>query len=343
MQEINGRMVSAMSHVWSLRLRIIKTAGSSIPAVGGLNVWGYISYSSAAPIARSVLTKWHSINWSNQSFSVATPPSDPNDELAAAPNSIPTCPSPTPTGGNDDFELPEEFLDGLTCEIMALPVRLPSANVIDERTLERFVNQEAAWGRPPSDPFTGQAFSTSHRPVYDTSLKARIDSFLLKESHRACLKNVARTTGPIQTRSVDTLLHLSSQSTTAIKRPGVVAASIVPPVVPQPSVIDPSRRWLSNVACSIQHLTGNYSGRSKIHPAGSSHSSSAAVQTQDAPSRVCPCGSRDGRLLYSLPCTHHICRPCLLKLKSENDLRCSQCSSAFALHQPVLQHSTSTK
>lgn len=330
-QDLSSRMTNSLSAVWSLRLRILKTSGSSIPALGGLAVWGYVAYCCPAPLARSVLFKWHNMN---------QPQTCPTSPI---PNVIDVRKSGPSTGAiqlaravaEDDFEIPEEFLDGLTCDIMAMPVRLPSGNVIDERTLERFAKQEAAWGRPPSDPFTAQPISASHRPVYDTALKARIDSFLLKESHRPCLKNVPRTTGPIQTRSSDTLLQLGDVA--AVKQP---STSIPPPPAaappPPPSVVDPSRRWLSNVASSLQHLAGSHiSVRPKV-PAVSS-TSAAGVKSNTSPS--CSCGFLpDGRPLYTLPCAHLICRPCLLELKAGETLTCRQCRLPFALHEPVLHH-----
>lgn len=346
-QEMNGRLTQSLSAVWSLRVRIVKTSGSSIPALGALAIWGYVAYSCPAPLARSVLSKWHNLNQPTTSSSSSTFLSTSSDvidvqksgESLGSATSVVNSTGSTHSGRaliEDDFEIPEEFLDGLTCDIMALPVRLPSGNVIDERTLERFANQEASWGRPLSDPFTAQPITGSRRPVYDTALKARIDSFLLKESHRPCLKNVPRTTGPIQTRSSDTLLHLADVSNTAVKRP----STSVPPAAapPQPSIIDPSRRWLSNVGISLQHLTGSHSVRSKV-PTSATPSSVTVVPIQsDTSATDCLCGVQDGRLVYSLPCSHRICRPCLLNSRVNNRLICGRCQSPFALHEPVLHH-----
>ena len=212
-QDINGRVTNSVCAVWSLRIKIVKTSGTSIPAIGGLAVWGYVAYWCLAPVARTVLFKWHN---KNQPKMCSTSPSLNVIDVRKSGPSTGAIQRPRAVA-EDDFEIPEEFLDGLTCEIMAMPVRLPSGNVVDECTLERFAKQEAAWGRSASDPFTAQPISASHRPVYDTALKARIDSFLLKESHRPCLQNIPRTTGPIQTRSSDTLLQLGDVVT--VKRP----------------------------------------------------------------------------------------------------------------------------
>ena len=330
-------MNKILSSVWSLRIRIVKTSGSSIPALGGLSVWGYVDYSCSTPLARSVLSKWYNKNQPKPVSSRNRPDAidahksgSTNTEASQISLAV----------SEDDFEIPEEFLDGLTCEIMSMPVRLPSGNVIDERTLERFAKQEASWGRPPSDPFTAQPISASHRPIYDTALKARIDSFLLKESHRPCLKNCPRTTGPIQTRSSDTLLQLGDVPKAADKRPSTSEPSVPAPL--QPAVIDPSRKWLSNVASSLQHLTGRRTTttvRSKVPASSSSDAAGVIVKSTTANNTsACVCGFQDVRPVYSLPCSHRICRSCLLDMKATTSLSCRWCQLPFALHEPVLQH-----
>ena len=52
-------------------------------------------------------------------------------------------------------EVPEHFLDELTFEVMVLPMLLPSGHCVDQTTLDRLVVSDASYGRPPSDPFTG--------------------------------------------------------------------------------------------------------------------------------------------------------------------------------------------
>ncbi|KAJ8285404.1 hypothetical protein GJAV_G00026420 [Gymnothorax javanicus] len=79
-----------------------------------------------------------------------------------------------------DIPIPEEFLDPLTQEVMSLPMLLPSGAVIDFSTLEKYQRQEATWGRPPNDPFTGVPFSGAAQPLPCPQLKGRIDLFLLR-------------------------------------------------------------------------------------------------------------------------------------------------------------------
>ncbi|XP_053407907.1 LOW QUALITY PROTEIN: RING finger protein 37-like [Mercenaria mercenaria] len=82
----------------------------------------------------------------------------------------------------DGVSVPDDFIDQITFEIMTVPVMLPCGRNVDQSTLERYVNTEASWGRPPSDPFTAVIFSPGSGPVTNTSLKARIDQFVLKHS-----------------------------------------------------------------------------------------------------------------------------------------------------------------
>ena len=89
-------------------------------------------------------------------------------------------------------QIPDDFIDQITFEIMTMPMLLPCGKNIDQSTLEKFVNTEASWGRAPSDPFTGVLFSPGHQVVPNTALKARLDQFLLRYSDKL---KVARTLG----------------------------------------------------------------------------------------------------------------------------------------------------
>ncbi|XP_022647244.1 RING finger protein 37-like [Varroa destructor] len=72
--------------------------------------------------------------------------------------------------------IPEEFLDSITVAVMTIPVVLPSGNIVDQSTLDKYVAIENRWGRPASDPFTGVPLRS--RPPVLPELKSRIDHFL---------------------------------------------------------------------------------------------------------------------------------------------------------------------
>lgn len=75
--------------------------------------------------------------------------------------------------------IPDDFMDPITCEIMTVPLLLPSGHNVDSVTLEKHIIAERTWGRLPSDPFTGKLFSEFSKPLPNSSLKVRIDQFLL--------------------------------------------------------------------------------------------------------------------------------------------------------------------
>ena len=59
------------------------------------------------------------------------------------------------SGGGVCDGVPERFLDEITCEIMVLPMLLPSGHFVDRSTLDKLHTTDCMYGRPPSDPFTG--------------------------------------------------------------------------------------------------------------------------------------------------------------------------------------------
>ena len=60
-----------------------------------------------------------------------------------------------PTSGNHHREVPSEFLDKITYEVMQIPMLLPSGHCVDRSTVEKLASNDALYGRPPTDPFTG--------------------------------------------------------------------------------------------------------------------------------------------------------------------------------------------
>lgn len=123
-----------------------------------------------------------------------------------------------------DLEIPECFLDAITWELMTQPVTLPSGNVIDQTTLEKHGQNEAIWGRPFSDPFTGMPFSDHRRPIMASALKYRIDKFLLENSERKEIKNIPRVLGHNSVRAGDRrIIEIPKCVQTTLKRTAEVA------------------------------------------------------------------------------------------------------------------------
>lgn len=139
--------------------------------------------------------------------------------LIAGASAEAMCPDDTSSSSDDDTSVgsaenpekalqnsvPETFLDAITYEIMALPMILPSGKVIDNSSLVRHNEEEVRWGRLPSDPFTGQMFTDTRKPILDVRLKSQIDAFLLKNCDNSALGAVPRTVGTLKKRKLDAI------------------------------------------------------------------------------------------------------------------------------------------
>ncbi|XP_066488550.1 RING finger protein 37 [Tiliqua scincoides] len=169
---------TSLSSVSHLKICITHVAGGGLPCIKKVEVWGQPAKSCSHEVVDDVLQV--ALESSMQGFGgqAASLPSPMESDIV-------------PFGNPDSQEqklveamqdVPEEFLDPITLEVMTLPMLLPSGKVIDQGTLEKCNRSEASWGRVPSDPFTGVAFSQHSQPLPHPSLKARIDHFLLQHS-----------------------------------------------------------------------------------------------------------------------------------------------------------------
>lgn len=93
------------------------------------------------------------------------------------------------------FNIPEEFIDSITQDVLVMPYILPSGNIIDESTLAKHNKHEEMYGRLPSDPYTGLPYSSNNQPKFNESLKTRLDQFKLQNSHEIEIKQSGRTVG----------------------------------------------------------------------------------------------------------------------------------------------------
>jgi len=75
-------------------------------------------------------------------------------------------------------QIPEEFLDEITQEIMQIPMILPSGKIVDRSTVDKCNTSQAVYGGLPRDPFSGRVYTSSLKPVFNASLKSRIDEFV---------------------------------------------------------------------------------------------------------------------------------------------------------------------
>ncbi|XP_036780555.2 RING finger protein 37 isoform X2 [Manis pentadactyla] len=184
-QELWNKGALSLSHVAHLKICITHVTGSGIPCIKRLEVWGQPAKTCSQEVIDSVL--------------LVASESLPQDLALQAPG-LPMESDCDPGGQSEGQQapaslqelaevirdVPEEFLDPITLEIMPCPMLLPSGKVIDQSTLEKCNRSEATWGRVPSDPFTGVAFTPHSQPLPHPSLKARIDHFLLQRSIPGC-------------------------------------------------------------------------------------------------------------------------------------------------------------
>jgi hypothetical protein len=329
---IPGNASSYLNNAVSLQIKIIKTK-SSVPGLARVEVWGKPSKSCDQAVQYDVFKLWAGRSLKKETLSCDEPERQ----------------SQTGSDCDVDFEIPDEFLDSITCTIMALPFILPCGKVVDESTLDRHGQHEAKWGRAPCDPFTGKIFTEHHRPIPATALKARIDKFLIEHSGRQELTFVPRTTG--RRRKSD--IHGASCSTVSaadIK----LSASVGWPTESK----DVTCLVASKDVCQLRHKRPRYRDESvtgtKMLDVGSyeekidwslDHALKSTLAGLPKYTRFsdhvvihqCSACSSDS-MLFKLPCKHLLCRACLVLKKESKDLLCSMCKACFQSSEPVRYH-----
>lgn len=179
-QELWNKGALSLNHVAHLKICITHVTGSGIPCIKRLEVWGQPARTCSQEVIDSVLL-----------LATESLPQDVAVQAPALPMDSDCDPGSQQVTSLQELaevirDVPEEFLDPITLEIMPCPMLLPSGKVIDQSTLEKCNHSEATWGRVPSDPFTGVAFTPHSQPLPHPSLKARIDHFLLQHSIPGC-------------------------------------------------------------------------------------------------------------------------------------------------------------
>ncbi|XP_043825875.1 RING finger protein 37 isoform X2 [Dromiciops gliroides] len=187
-QDLWSKGPFSLSHVSNLKICINQITGSGITCIKKVEVWGQPAKSCPQEVIDNVM------QLASQSL-----PRGLNSTAPQPASALPMENDSEPRGhaqsqrapglrelADGIQDVPEEFLDPITLEIMTIPMLLPSGNVIDQSTLEKCNRSEAVWGRVPSDPFTGVAFTPQTQPMPHTSLKARIDYFLLQHTPPGC-------------------------------------------------------------------------------------------------------------------------------------------------------------
>jgi U-box domain-containing protein 5 len=331
-KEIAGSKYSFLSNAVSLQVKIIKTK-SSVPALARVEVWGKPSKSCDPAAQHNVFKLWADRIPKKETLSC----DEPERQLQAASH----C--------DVDFEIPEEFLDSITCTVMSLPYILPCGKVVDRSTLNRHEEEEAKFGRSSSDPFTGRIFTENHRPVPATALKARIDKFLIDNSERQELTFVPRTTGrrrksDIHEAScsnvspVDIKLSTSVGSPSESKEVTCLAAS---KDVCQLRHKRPSYRDEDVIGTKMLDV-GSYEEKIDWSLDSALKSTLAGLPTYTRFNdhviiQQCAACNSDN-MLFKLPCKHFLCRVCLVLKKECEELLCNLCKARFQSSDPLRYH-----
>lgn len=304
-----------MKNVKSIKLSIRQTERCCVPVIKRIEIWGKISELESIE-NKSNITRIISEEAESKIKHLNCSKGDQNGAEAKTDESASL--------------IPEAFLDAITYEIMALPMVLPSGKVIDNLTLLRHNAQEEKWGRTPSDPFTGQAFNESRKPILNDRLKSQIDAFLLANSDVPALSNVPRTVGPVGKRRLSKdrcigdagiVTNKVSKVENTIKLPESTATStsngLINTALPSTSSETCDRQMLSN---AVQNILKSRK-----------YTKVTRNRSRDAETEKCfqSCETQlnCNNILYNIKsCLHFICRHCLV----ERNLTICKCGNSFS-------------
>jgi hypothetical protein len=161
---------SSNSHLTNcsiIKITIKRTWRLTACALKYLQIWGVLSKSISIELKTKILQI------------ISPPSSSANDEISSQPLKT-----------ND--EVPSDFLDSLTFDLMLIPMLLPSGHLIDRITLEKCVAEDQRWCRLPRDPFTLEPFTEMTQPVVAQQLKIRIDQFLSEHQNDSKYRHYGR-------------------------------------------------------------------------------------------------------------------------------------------------------
>ncbi|KAJ8025742.1 RING finger protein 37 [Holothuria leucospilota] len=180
-----------LREVSHLRVKITKTSGGSIPSIRRINIQGQLSHTCKKSEIEDFLNKVAALGKNNETRSII-------QQISKRPTTSATKMERKEAFDHMQESLPEEFVDPLTCNLMTMPVVLPSGHTIDQSTLDKHVTAEEKWGRPPSDPFTGVIFTEASKPLPNLLLKSRVDHFILMSGRK--FEHLPRSTAKVSSQ-----------------------------------------------------------------------------------------------------------------------------------------------
>ncbi|XP_015280605.1 PREDICTED: RING finger protein 37 [Gekko japonicus] len=365
----------SLSGVSHLKICITHVAGSGLPCIKKVEVWGQPAKSCPHEVVGDV-------------FRVASQSPAPGFGGQASSLPSPMESDVVPFGNPDSQEqklmeavqdVPEEFLDPITLEVMTFPMLLPSGKVIDQETLEKCNRSEASWGRVPSDPFTGVAFSQHSQPLPHPSLKARIDHFLLQHSIPGTnLLGRAQASGTVIASSIarSSLKRKMDLLERNLGRRGNLDPPCFLTTDPVATSTSESRAKKMKMECEANASQMDCSTDPVSHEQRLSASLDSALSSMPlftaslTKSQLAPCSGNSGPLnpssgyehnrsgasqgcssccksfssyfkpepIYQLPCSHLVCRSCLAEKQKSLSILCMDCKRSVATHDVVRVH-----
>ncbi|RDD41982.1 RING finger protein 37 [Trichoplax sp. H2] len=196
----------ALSDVQYISIKILKTSQSSLAAIRLIQIWGKPSKSCDKEMVKKMQAIRRKMEIGSNTSNITTISQSHETNLQCKLNnddadtqgkvSVQADDQAPLTSTSQQQLVPNDFLDSITCEMMHLPVLLPSGQNVDRTTLERWIKDQSIKGKTPCDPFTGIPFTETSRPVFNTALKIRLDKYLVNFGHN--LSSIGRTVGTIQ-------------------------------------------------------------------------------------------------------------------------------------------------
>ena len=296
-QQLVVEMQGKLHHVVALKVAVMSMRTGSVPSVRCLEVWGVPANFCNKTKVKELKEKWKEFkraqcNQNRHSLvttSISTVKLNEHDAKNFKNTSL--------------SSIPKEFIDPLMFSLMRNPVLLPSGQTVDRSTLDKHILSQAEWGRPPSDPFTGIAFTETYQPVPNVTLKLKLDQYEINNlssngeySQSGCSKNGVYAVADEQLRKNENIL---------------------------------SRKLNEQASESSNEVIPNHTNRRTLR----------IQHTSNNPLRCCKCRTLFSLLTsqYSLPCCHRLCRSCLVDVTSS--LTCPQCAKPFDRKHVTRTHS----
>ncbi|XP_067838174.1 RING finger protein 37 [Heptranchias perlo] len=366
-QDMWNKRHFSLKNINHLRISITHVLGGTLPCLRRVDIWGQPAWSCPRKVIESVF-KVHQQYKAGRSI-----PTVKQENVSFAPSSSAPSDSLQPGSSGPPMttaNIPEEFLDPITSEIMVLPMLLPCGKVIDQSTLDKYSQSEAVWGRVPNDPFTSVPFSRHSKPVPHPTLKARLDHFLLHTTipDRTVVGRtrvgfvassaVKRKSDSIQDVTLNPASELISSYTswnsTAVSDCGEKRFKAETKELQEPGqdlgTVSHEQRLSQSLDSALASALSTFPSftarqrQDKPQPAGGSNVNSIPERDPISSEEACSACSQafsaysKNVVMYRLLCEHLICRPCLSEKQKSSALSCLKCNRIVCTRDVVRVH-----